>query len=339
MPERSAGAVSCVCCGEGMVLRWAGLFDDRYGHPGRFDLYCCARCGHGQTVPMLREEDLPELYGRYYPRSEVDVDALRRQVGDPGSAEARRRRWREGTDNQGQYATRPGMKVLDYGCGTGVSLLEIQALGGEAYGIEADPNVRPVAEALGLRIHFGSLDDDPFPGERFDLIVLNQVLEHIPDPLGLLGRLRERLAPGGRLILSFPNAASFYARLFGRRWINWHVPYHLHHFTRRSCRELFRRGGWRVRQLRTITPNLWTVLQCRAAAAPARHGSPHPLWTGSREGGGAEEPQGWRRWLERTAVGAGRPVPAALLTALNRTLDAAGAGDSLLVEVVPGSDG
>lgn len=231
------------------------------------------------------------------------------------------------------------MKVLDYGCGTGVSLLEIQALGGEAYGIEADPNVRPVAEALGLRIHFGSLDDDPFPGERFDLIVLNQVLEHIPDPLGLLGRLRERLAPGGRLILSFPNAASFYARLFGRRWINWHVPYHLHHFTRRSCRELFRRGGWRVRQLRTITPNLWTVLQCRAAAAPARHGSPHPLWTGSREGGGAEEPQGWRRWLERTAVGAGRPVPAALLTALNRTLDAAGAGDSLLVEVVPGSDG
>jgi hypothetical protein len=38
-------------------------------------------------------------------------------------------------------------------------------------------------------VHIGSIDDDPFPGVRFDRIVLNQVIEHIPEPQRLLPKL------------------------------------------------------------------------------------------------------------------------------------------------------
>src|SRR4030095_10876405 len=97
-----------------------------------------------------------------------------------------------------------------------------------------------------------------------DLVVLNQVLEHMPKPAGLLQKLQRRLAPGGRVVLAFPNATSFYARRFEQDWIDWHVPYHLHHFNPRSARIFLERYGWRVERLRTVTPNLWTVLQLRA---------------------------------------------------------------------------
>jgi 2-polyprenyl-3-methyl-5-hydroxy-6-metoxy-1,4-benzoquinol methylase len=95
---------------------------------------------------------------------------------------SRLQRWLMGVDYQGQYSARPGEKMLDIGCGSGLSLLEVQALGVDAWGIEADPNAQRFAGQLGLRIHQGNLRDNPFSGTSFDLIVLNQVIEHIPEP-------------------------------------------------------------------------------------------------------------------------------------------------------------
>lgn len=330
-------APKCIACGMMTVAFFEAVFDDRYGYPGHFDIYRCPRCGQAQTTPLLRSEDLPALYGNYYPRSEIDVPALVRQVGDPADPEAIERRRRSGTDNQGQYLVRKGMRVLDYGCGAGVSLMEAQALGAEAYGIEADPNVQQVIDALGLRIHIGTLDDAPFADLQFDLIILNQVLEHIPQPEELLARFTGMLRPGGRLVLAVPNAGSIFARFFKRTWINWHIPYHLHHFNPGSARLFLERCGWSVKSVRTITPNLWTVLQCRAGIETTLAGQPNPMWTGTPATVASTEarPSWLLRSLHRFALEASRPLPKALLTFFNRTIDSYGLGDSLLIELEP----
>lgn len=332
-----AAVPTCIVCESAMTAQRFGMFDDRYGYPGLFTLFRCPRCGQLQTDPLVEETDLPALYATYYPRRQVDVQALVRQVGEPWSMKERLRRWLCGTDNQGQYAARPGMVVLDYGCGSGQSLLELEKLGARAYGIEADPNVKRVADALNLRIHVGTLDDDPFPGVHFDLIVLNQVLEHIPRPARVLSNLAARLRPGGQIVLSFPNAASGFCRWFGRDWINWHVPYHLHHFNPRSAREFFSRHGFRVTSLRTITPNLWTVLQLRALRERTRIGVPSSLWTGQ---GTTVEPEvgyGWRTRLimvlHRIALRANERWARLGLTVFNRICDVLGKGDSILVTI------
>ena len=335
-----SAAPPCIVCDSAMAAYWDGMFDDRYGYPGFFSLYRCTCCGQFQTQPLIEEADLPSLYGTYYPRREIDVEAVVRQVGDPGSRKARRHRWLNGTDNQGQYAAGPGMVVLDYGCGSGQSLLELEKLGAQAYGIEADPNVKKIADALNLRIHIGTLDDDPFPGVSFDLIVLNQVLEHVPQPARLLSRLAERLRPGGQMALSFPNSASWFCRWFGRDWINWHIPYHLHHFNPQSARDFLSRNGFRVTSLRTITPNLWTVLQLRALRERAPMGVPNSLWTGQPvpEWISAQPKQiqgaGWTAaLLYRFALRANTRWARAVLTMFNRTCDALGKGDSILVTI------
>ena len=332
---------NCIACGTSMKLLWARACDDRYGYPGYFDVYQCPNCLQAVTHPLLKDSELSGLYGDYYPRKAIDIPGLVSQAASPDSPGIRRyRRW-SGTDNQGQYLAKPGMTVLDYGCGAGASLLEMREMGVEAFGIEADPNVQQVVDALGLRIFIGSIDDAPYQDHQFDMIVLNQVIEHIPEPGKLLGKLCRLLKPGGRMVLAFPNVNSIYARLFKRRWINWHLPYHLHHFNAKSM-ELFLSGhGWHVVSTRTITPNLWTILQFKTVTERPRMGIPSGFWTGgdATPDGPTSNQDGiagillnkkLRRWVSSMETKR-LPNP---LAVVNRVIDRCHQGDSLLMEIV-----
>ena len=269
----------CPVCEGTTFLPGSEIFDDRYGEPNSYLLASCAACGHVATAPRLHESDLPGLYGSYYRRKSISTNDVAREAGKVKHAFASLVRWWNGTDNQGQYSVCAGEVMLDVGCGSGTSLLEAQALGAKAFGIEADPNVKPIAAALGLTIHFGNLQDQPFPEQAFDLIIMNQVIEHLPDPDQGLRELSERLAPNGRIVLVFPNTASLWRRLSGSRWINWHIPYHLHHFDRKHFERMARRCGLEVVYTRTITPNIWTLLQLRANWYQPQLGQPSPIWT------------------------------------------------------------
>ena len=287
------------------------------------------------TSPCLADEELGKLYSTYYPRRQIDSSELIAAASKVTGTYARLQRWLAGTDNQGQYSIRPGQIMLDVGCGSGLSLLEAKNLGGLPYGIEADPNVRGIAKKLGLQIHIGSLYDHPFPGVAFDLVVLNQVIEHIPDPGRTLTELRERLKPGGRIILIFPNRASFWRLMFGSRWINWHIPYHLHHFDAEAFAALARRSGYRILKQRTITPNLWTTLQFRMPRQ-RKLGVPSPLWNATAN----EHADSGLPRVSRS-LGPGRILRAVfrraafMIRALtNRIIDLTGYGDSIFVVLV-----
>lgn len=320
------------------VVRQA--YDDRYGKPELFNLVRCTHCGHLMTSPRLKESDLGALYSTYYPRKKINIEDLKRMAELSTRPGARLRRWCAGTDNQGQYAVRPGELMLDIGCGSGLSLLEARALGAEVKGIDADPNVQRLADELGLRIHIGSLLDEPFSNELFDLVVLNQVIEHLPDPALTLERLRPLLKKDGRIILGFPNVGSFWRKLYRDRWINWHVPYHLHHFNRSGFELMVVRLGYKVRSVRTITPNLWTLIQIRANKIQIDRGEPSSVWAVSSSPllNHTVAPTMLQRLgnllgcITRNTMIVAVMLPIVLV---NRLVDAIGWGDSLLVEIVP----
>lgn len=319
----------CAVCEGITFFPSAEIFDDRYGEPNCYQLARCAACGHVATAPRLRESDLPALYGTYYPRKKISADDVAREAGKATRAFAGLVRWWNGTDNQGQYSVRAGETMLDVGCGSGTSLLEAKALGATAFGIEADPNVKPIAVALGLTIHFGSLRDRPFPEQSFDLIVMNQVIEHLPDPDRALQTLSERLTPNGRMVLVFPNIASLWQRLSGSRWINWHIPYHLHHFDRKSFERMVRHCGLEVVRSRSITPNVWTFLQLRANRYQPRLGQPSPIWAVADRSDAASAESHKVTPLRRLL----RVGVLSVFAVMNRIVDAFGMGDSLLVEL------
>ena len=319
----------CPVCNGQDASNVRDVYDDRYGHPDLFKLVCCDDCSHIMTTTRLSENDLVELYGTYYPRNNITTDQVTAQAAKVGLAFSKFRRWWMGIDNQGQYSAMHGEKMLDVGCGSGLSLLEAKELGVEAWGIEADPNVKRFADELKLCIHQGSLHDNPFEGITFDLIVLNQVIEHIPEPDKSLQLIRTRLTSNGRVILIFPNVNSFWCKLSGKHWINWHIPYHLHHFNLKTFTQMAERCDYNIVHTRTITPNNWTIMQLRAIRQSIVRGQSNPIWEVKSPVTSQQSNINYRVFIRKLLL----PIVLIGITVVNRTIDSFGFGDSLMVEL------
>jgi 2-polyprenyl-6-hydroxyphenyl methylase/3-demethylubiquinone-9 3-methyltransferase len=105
-----------------------------------------------------------------------------------------------------------GKAALDVGCGAGLLAEPLARLGAKATGIDASPEVIAVARdhaaAMGLEVDYRVGDVQELNG-RFDLITCMEVIEHVADPSVFLTALAKRVAPGGLLILSTPNATGW----------------------------------------------------------------------------------------------------------------------------------
>jgi 2-polyprenyl-6-hydroxyphenyl methylase/3-demethylubiquinone-9 3-methyltransferase len=105
-----------------------------------------------------------------------------------------------------------GKTALDVGCGAGLLTEPLARLGAKVTGIDATPEVidvaRDHANAVGLAIDYRAGDIQELDG-HFDLITCMEVIEHVADPALFVKALARRLAPGGLLVLSTPNATGW----------------------------------------------------------------------------------------------------------------------------------
>ena len=103
-------------------------------------------------------------------------------------------------------------KALDVGCGAGLLTEPLARLGAAVTGIDASPEViavaRDHAERMGLKIDYRAGDVQELEGQ-FDLITAMEVIEHVADPAAFVKALAKRLAPGGLLVISTPNATGW----------------------------------------------------------------------------------------------------------------------------------
>lgn len=276
----------CKICDAPLSLFEKGIFDDRHGFRGKFDIYRCHSCGFGQTVPEIPEDKISEIYTEYYPRKNlVDIDTLKNQPVELASHIKRLRlvRWWAGINNTAHFHVKKGTKVLDIGCGDCTSIREINAMGAEGFGIEPDHNIRPIVEALNLNVHIGLYNEINFDDNFFDFVTMSQVLEHVHKPVALLTALRRILNDKGQIIIGVPNIDSRLRKKFRGRWLNWHVPYHINHFSKRSILELANKSGYRVTKIKTYTPNLWVELQKRLFSYPVSEGVKVPFFNNETE--------------------------------------------------------
>jgi 2-polyprenyl-6-hydroxyphenyl methylase/3-demethylubiquinone-9 3-methyltransferase len=105
-----------------------------------------------------------------------------------------------------------GRSVLDVGCGAGLLAEPLARLGGKVTGLDAAPEVISVAcdhaAAMGLSIEYRAGDVQELEGQ-FDLVTAMEVVEHVANPAIFVEALAKRLAPGGLLIMSTPNATGW----------------------------------------------------------------------------------------------------------------------------------
>ncbi len=123
-----------------------------------------------------------------------------------------------------------GRRILDIGCGAGKLLSAASAAGYACFGAEPSPDARQVLQKAGITA-YSTVFEPTIPRDHFDVVVFNQSLEHMPDPMAALRRAAELVRPDGQLIVSVPNFASIESQVFFPYWRHLDVPRHLHHFS------------------------------------------------------------------------------------------------------------
>jgi 2-polyprenyl-3-methyl-5-hydroxy-6-metoxy-1,4-benzoquinol methylase len=143
--------------------------------------------------------------------------------------------------------------ILEIGYGTGDWLHWMRSLGFEnLYGYDiSDFNASRLHQA-GVKTFTGNISELAKTNIKFNLVRLQHVFEHVPDPAGFLHNLNNILQPGGRIVVVVPNLMSLSFKLFKLHYAHLAIPHHLFHYPPQSLGRLFMKSGYSVEAIKTL---------------------------------------------------------------------------------------
>ena len=248
---------TCLNCVTPVYAERKELFDTRFGIEASFGSAVCNSCLLEQTVPLPTQAELGDLYERFYNFSgerNTRYTALRGKFINSTFY----RFWLliDG-DISFQQVSGSGT-LLDVGCNEGRGLEIFRKHGFAAEGLELNSKAAEVARAKGFTVHVSTLEEFS-SANSYDAIVLSNVLEHSLHPAEMLRNIHRLLNSNGQVWISCPNSRSWLRHVFGRFWINWHVPFHVVHFSPDTLRALLEKSGFEIVGMRQETPSLWVA--------------------------------------------------------------------------------
>lgn len=247
------------------------------------DILQCRDCGLGRTETSGFD---PATYytGEYFSGGHSDgyADYL-------GAEPVLRREFARSVDFIRRY--RSGGKLLELGCAYGFFLQEAERYF-EVTGIELAAEAADHGRRAGLRILSGMADAANLRRiGHVDVIVLFDVIEHLPDPRETLALCCQHLNPGGIIVITTGDFGSVVAKLAGAKWRLMTPPQHLWFFTPESMRGMSASLGlavehvdhpWKIVPASLIMFQLRRMLGLRSAGGAGRFGVPVNLFDAMR---------------------------------------------------------
>ena len=213
----------------------------------------CPQCGLECISPQPDDPALAAIYDASYfahYQSEIDPQIIRamkratylrqlRRLGLPQSAGGPKR-------------------LLDCGAATGFLAELAKELGWDAFAIEiSEFGAKSCEKLLGPgRVYRGQVQDALFganPEAHFEIITMFDFIEHVREPRDVFRWAKQRLHPGGVLLMTTPQAGGFSWRLMGRHWFHYTAREHLWFFSPDSMRILLERSGFTNVEIRPLS--------------------------------------------------------------------------------------
>lgn len=224
--------LSCPACGATAGGETIEVHDHEYGLRQIAQYLECGACGSLFQEPMPTLAELAAFYPPDY-HSMTHAGLLNKIRND-----MRIRRL-------SKLAIKEGV-ILDYGCGDGAFMVQAARRLPQRHfwGFEiADRTETSVLAEGKVTLVRGSLRDLLAILPACGMITLNHVIEHLPDPLGVVKALADRLLPGGIFEGQTPASDSLERSVFGRKWSGYHAPRHTVIFSRAGLCCMLERSG------------------------------------------------------------------------------------------------
>ncbi len=231
--------VNCNLCGDSKTTLL--FIKDGYRHVR------CDSCGLIYVNPRLKnsKETLDSFYG-----SNANSESLIKGLLDRDYSVKRQKIFYAELKKMERY--RKLNKVLDIGCSFGGFLNVTKNCGWDAKGIEVVYEVGKYGKELyGLDIFFGTLEEAQLKPSSFDVIRLNNVIEHIHYPAEFLLNVSMLLRKGGLLTISTTNYDSLSVLICGKEWIYFDGQHHICLFTPATLKKLLDKNGFTTILLNT----------------------------------------------------------------------------------------
>ena len=213
----------------------------------------CRACG----LTYLRNRPAPDTLGVIYPPSYYRYAAFL------GPLTTRLRAIVQGGRVRMLRRLLPvGATVMEVGCGEGQLLQAIKADGDRSWrvvGVDISEEACDALRRAGLEMQCAQFEQLDWPDGTVDLVIMNQVIEHLADPRACVARAAALLRPGGRLLIETPSVGSWDRDWVAPdRWGGWHCPRHWSLYTRDSLTSLLAQQGLRVeRTAYLLSPFIW----------------------------------------------------------------------------------
>lgn len=277
----------CIVCSEKGEMLYSGLIDNLFGAPGTWSLRKCTnrKCGLLWLDPMPSEGEIIKAYKNYYTHydhsehsTDIRVESLykktKRMIKEgylaqrygyqkPNTSILKRSIGilaylnpvlRNNLDFRTMYLhAKPNGNLLEIGCGSGQTLNFMNRLGWRVQGLDFDAISVRKAQSKGINVHLGTLEEQKYPDNHFDSIIMSHVIEHVHEPLNILSESKRILKPGGQLTIATPNSKSLGHMLFKDSWRGLEPPRHLHVFSPESLNYLTQKAGFnKIRLFTTV---------------------------------------------------------------------------------------
>lgn len=319
MGARSRVSPECAVCRAAGASRLSGTFCE--------EAWLCGRCGHTFVDAVPASPELDAIYDVYSYESGGAEEQLPGFLRDILGALV---------DSFAPY--RKTGRLLDVGFGAGLLLREARARSWETHGVELSRAAVERGRAAGLgELHLGDFVQVPLEPASFDVVVMTELIEHLPDPMPFLRRAAEVLRPGGLLYMTTPHGRGLSGRMLGANWSVLRPPEHLHLFSIDSARRCLTEAGFsrpRVYTQGVLPHEIVAMVRSKIPARDrrARNGETNR----SRSAAPAEAPSFDRvgSSYRLNAALMKTPVGRAFKATTNRVLRAIALGDSLRVEAI-----